>query len=178
MGLRGYGSGAGRSTGRYWDEESILGFYVSLDGKSADADNGIRGVMMSIDDPEQEECFVSRLWDAGTFLRDRNTYEIMAGYRPSSDHPSAQAMNEIPKVVFPRALTSADDWPVTVRSACGQSYAWCACCQGYCTGDGDQTDLLLGHIDGAARCRGPAVRDPGEQRSRPARLAIHNGGVQ
>ncbi|WP_218670978.1 dihydrofolate reductase family protein [Microbispora sp. GKU 823] len=57
--------------------------------------------MMSIDDPKQEEYFVSRLWEAGAFLMGRNTYEIMAGYWPSSDHPSARAMNEIPKVVLP-----------------------------------------------------------------------------
>ncbi|MEV0234005.1 dihydrofolate reductase family protein [Nonomuraea sp. NPDC050786] len=91
----------------------ILGFYVSLDGKSADGDNGIRDVMMSIDDPQQERYFVSRLWEAGAFLMGRNTYEIMAGYWPSSDHPSAKAMNEIPKVVFSRTLQAADDWPET-----------------------------------------------------------------
>ena len=91
----------------------ILGFYVSLDGKSADADNGIRDVMMGIDDPEQEKYFVSRLWEAGAFLMGRNTYEIMAGYWPTSDHPSAEAMNAIPKVVFSRTLESADDWPET-----------------------------------------------------------------
>jgi dihydrofolate reductase len=67
--------------------------------------------MMSIDDPEQEEYFVSRLWEAGAFLMGRNTYEIMAGYWPRSDHPSARAMNEIPKVVFSRTLTSTDAWP-------------------------------------------------------------------
>jgi dihydrofolate reductase len=91
----------------------ILGFYVSLDGKSADGDNGIRDVMMSIDDPEQEQYFVSRLWEAGAFLMGRRTYEIMAGYWPTSDHPSAKAMNEIPKVVFSRTLKSAVDWPET-----------------------------------------------------------------
>ncbi|GAA4386421.1 dihydrofolate reductase family protein [Actinomadura verrucosospora] len=91
----------------------ILGFYVSLDGKSADGDNGIRDVMMSIDDPEQEKYFVDRLWEAGAFLMGRNTYEIMAGFWPNSDHPSAKAMNEIPKVVFSRTLESADDWPET-----------------------------------------------------------------
>ncbi|EMD29503.1 dihydrofolate reductase family protein [Amycolatopsis azurea] len=90
----------------------ILGFYVSLDGKSADGDNGIRDVMMSIDDPEQEEYFVSQLWDAGAFLMGRNTYEAMAEYWPGSEHPSAKAMNEIPKVVFSRTLKSAD-WPET-----------------------------------------------------------------
>jgi dihydrofolate reductase len=43
----------------------------------------------------------------------RKTYEIMAGYWPTSDHPSAKAMNEIPKVVFSRTLETADDWPQT-----------------------------------------------------------------
>ncbi|GAA4234550.1 dihydrofolate reductase family protein [Actinomadura meridiana] len=98
----------------------ILGFYVSLDGKSADADNGIRDVMMSIDDPEQEKYFVGRLWEAGAFLMGRNTYEIMAGYWPGSDHPSAKAMNEVPKVVFSRTLTTADNWPET-RIASGDT---------------------------------------------------------
>jgi dihydrofolate reductase len=98
----------------------ILGFYVSVDGKSADADNGIRDVMMSIDDPEQEEYFVGQLWTAGAFLMGRTTYEAMAGFWPTSDHPSARAMNEIPKVVFSRTLTSADDWPET-RIAAGDT---------------------------------------------------------
>src|SRR4051812_16795741 len=98
----------------------ILGFYVSLDGKSADGDNGIRDVMMGIDDPEQEEYFVSRLWEAGAFLMGRNTYEIMAGFWPTADHPSAKAMNEIPKVVFSRTLKSADEWRET-RIASGDT---------------------------------------------------------
>lgn len=51
--------------------------------------------------------FVSRLCDAGPFLIGRNTYEIMAGYWPTSDHPSARATNEIPKVVLSRTLKSA-----------------------------------------------------------------------
>lgn len=91
----------------------ILGFYVSVDGKSADGDNGIRDVMMSIDDAEQEEYFVKRLWEAGAFLMGRNTYEIMATYWPTSDHPSAKAMNEIPKIVFSKTLETADNWAET-----------------------------------------------------------------
>jgi dihydrofolate reductase len=91
----------------------ILGFYVSLDGKSADMDNGMKEVLMGIDDPEQERYFVDQLWNAGAFLMGRNTYEVMAGFWPGSDHPSAKAMNEIPKVVFSRTLQSADDWPET-----------------------------------------------------------------
>lgn len=98
----------------------ILGFYVSLDGKSADGDNGIRDVMTSIDDPGQEEYFVSRLWEAGAFLMGRTSYEIMAGYWPDSDHPSANAMNAIPKVVFSRTLKSAGNWHGT-RIASGDT---------------------------------------------------------
>ncbi|WP_433723042.1 hypothetical protein ACQP0C_23275 [Nocardia sp. CA-129566] len=35
--------------------KSILGVDVSPDCESADADNGIRDVMMSVDEPEQEQ---------------------------------------------------------------------------------------------------------------------------
>ncbi|WP_405492563.1 dihydrofolate reductase family protein [Nocardia sp. NBC_00511] len=98
----------------------ILGFYVSVDGKSADADNGIRDVMMSVDDDEQEKYFVDQLWEAGAFLMGRNSWEAMAAFWPTSDHPSAKAMNEIPKVVFSRTLTSADSWPET-RIASGDT---------------------------------------------------------
>ncbi len=83
------------------------GVFTSLDGYSCDEDNGIRDVMMSIDDPEQEKYFVSRLWEAGTFIMGRVTYEAMAGFWPTSSHPSAGAMNDIPKVVFSRTLASA-----------------------------------------------------------------------
>jgi dihydrofolate reductase len=44
----------------------------------------------------------------------------MAGYWPSADHPSAKAMNEIPKVVFSRTLKTADEWPET-RIASGDT---------------------------------------------------------
>jgi dihydrofolate reductase len=92
----------------------MLGFYVSLDGKSADSDNGIRDVMMAIDDTEQEEYFVSQLWEAGAFLMGRNSYEAMKGHWPTADHPSAKAMNEIPKVVFSRTLETTDEWPARI----------------------------------------------------------------
>jgi dihydrofolate reductase len=92
----------------------ILGFYVSVDGKSADPDNGIRDVMVGIDDAEQEEYFVERLWDAGAFLMGRRSYEMMAAYWPTSDHPSAEAMNTIAKVVFSRTLETADEWPARI----------------------------------------------------------------
>jgi dihydrofolate reductase len=94
----------------------ILAFYVSLDGKSADGDNGIRDVMMSIQDDEQENYFVEHLWETGTFIMGRTSYEMMAPYWPTSDHPSAKAMNEIPKVVFSRTPISTDQWPARIAS--------------------------------------------------------------
>jgi dihydrofolate reductase len=40
----------------------------------------------------------------------RVTYEAMAGYWPTSTHPYAALMNDIPKVVFSKTLDRAD-WP-------------------------------------------------------------------
>ncbi|MGE5830802.1 MAG: dihydrofolate reductase family protein [Micromonosporaceae bacterium] len=98
----------------------VLQFFVSLDGYSCDVDNGIRDVMMEIDDPEQEEYFVSRLRQAGTHIMGGSTYQVMAQFWPTSSHPSAGAMNDIPKVVFSRTMTSANDWPET-RIASGDT---------------------------------------------------------
>jgi len=90
----------------------VLQFIVSVDGYSCDVDNGIRGVMDDIDDPEQEESAVSRRWQAGTHIMGRVTYQDMAEFWPTSSHPAAAPMNDIPKVVFSRTLQSAD-WPRT-----------------------------------------------------------------
>jgi hypothetical protein len=62
----------------------VLQFITSLDGYSCDADNGIRDFMMSIDDPEQEEYALSRLWQAGTHIMGRVSYEGMAPFWPTS----------------------------------------------------------------------------------------------
>lgn len=43
----------------------------------------------------------------------RVTCQDMAGFWPTSSHPSAAPMNDIPKVVSSRTLQSADDWPKT-----------------------------------------------------------------
>ena len=94
----------------------VLNYYVSLDGKSVDVENGMREVMGAIDDPEQDTDYVSQLWEAGAFLMGRNSYEMMKGYWPTSDHPSAKAMNETPKVVFSRTVESDDQWPARIAS--------------------------------------------------------------
>lgn len=90
----------------------ILQFIVSLDGYSCDVDNGLRDVMQDIDDPEEEKYALGRLWQAGTHIMGRVTYEGMASFWPGSSLPAAAPMNDIPKVVFSRTLQSAD-WPQT-----------------------------------------------------------------
>jgi dihydrofolate reductase len=90
----------------------VLQFITSLDGYSCDEDNGIRDVMMGIDDPEQEKYSVSQLRQAGTHIMGRVTYEAMASFWPTSSLPAAGPLNDIPKVVFSRSLQSAD-WPQT-----------------------------------------------------------------
>ena len=88
----------------------VLQFITSLDGYRADAGNGIRDVMMSIDDPEQEKYALSRLWQAGTHIMGRVSYQEMAPFWHASSLPAAAPMNDIPKVVFSRTLRSAG-WP-------------------------------------------------------------------
>ena len=88
----------------------ILSYYVSIDGKSVDGTNGMRGVMESIDDDVQEGEYVRQLWEAGAFLMGRASYDAMKGFWPVAEHPSAAPMNAIPKVVFSRTLDSVDEW--------------------------------------------------------------------
>ena len=88
----------------------ILSYYVSIDGKSVGATNGMRSVMESIDDDAQEQEYVRQLWEAGAFLMGRVSYDAMKGFWPVAEHPSAAPMNGIPKVVFSRTLTAVDEW--------------------------------------------------------------------
>jgi dihydrofolate reductase len=88
----------------------VLQFWISLDGYSCDEDTELYRLMEEIEDPEQEEYFVGRLRQAGTHIMGRVTYEEMAKFWPTSDHPIAAPMNDIPKVVFSATLQSAD-WP-------------------------------------------------------------------
>ena len=90
----------------------VLEFWLSLDGYSCDEDTELYRLMEEVEDPEQEEYFVGRLRQAGTHIMGRVTYEEMAKFWPTSDHPIAAPMNDIPKVVFSASLQSAD-WPQT-----------------------------------------------------------------
>ena len=64
------------------------------------------------EDAELVRWKLDRISRAGAHLMGRVAYEEMASYWPSSTHPYAAPMNEIPKVVFSRTLTDAP-WPET-----------------------------------------------------------------
>ncbi len=65
--------------------------------------------------PEDDELIswkLDRVARAGAHLMGRATYEEMAAYWPTSTHPYAAPMNDIPKVVFSRTLSEAS-WAST-----------------------------------------------------------------
>ncbi|MFL5904949.1 MAG: dihydrofolate reductase family protein [Solirubrobacteraceae bacterium] len=91
---------------------------ISLDGIVAvPSGSGLRPVMegtagLPAEDPELTRMKMAWLWETGTHIMGRTTYEEMAGYWPSSTADYAQPMNEIPKVVFSRTLEDEDaGWP-------------------------------------------------------------------
>jgi dihydrofolate reductase len=97
----------------------VLQFWMSLDGYSCDEDTELLRFMEEIEDPEQEDYFAGRLKQAGTHIMGRSTYQGMAATWPTSAHPIAAPMNDIPKVVFSRTLATAD-WTDT-RIAAGDT---------------------------------------------------------
>lgn len=96
----------------------VLMMGISLDGIVAvPSGSGLRPVMegtagLPAEDPELTRMKMAWLWETGTHIMGRTTYEEMAGYWPSSTADYAQPMNEIPKVVFSRTLEDEDaGWP-------------------------------------------------------------------
>lgn len=89
----------------------VLMMGVSLDGlvarpgKFGAGDWGVQP-----EDPALTARKLDWLREAGLHLMGRNTYQEMAGFWPTSDDEYAKPMNDIPKVVFSRTLTTAD-WP-------------------------------------------------------------------
>jgi dihydrofolate reductase len=84
---------------------------VSLDGHILEENTEYwRWWQAKPDDDEADEYFVAALRRAGTHIMGRATYEAMAAHWPSSSQPVAPIMNDVPKVVFSKTLTSAD-WP-------------------------------------------------------------------
>lgn len=87
----------------------VLQMGVSLDGYVALPDGDLDWGL-----PPEDEAVIAWKMDSirrvGTHIMGRLTYEAMAATWPSSDEVYAAPMNDIPKVVFSRGLSSAD-WP-------------------------------------------------------------------
>jgi dihydrofolate reductase len=88
----------------------VLKMDMSLDGYVGPLDEDAEWIMRDFDDELSEWIVDEVLWQAGTHVMGRVTYEEMAAYWPTSDTVYAPPMNEIPKVVFSKTLTRAD-WP-------------------------------------------------------------------
>jgi dihydrofolate reductase len=85
---------------------------MSLDGFVGPLDEDAEWIMRDFDDELSRWTVDEVLWRAGTHLMGRATYEEMAAHWPSATTVFAAPMNEIPKVVISRTLTTAD-WPET-----------------------------------------------------------------
>jgi hypothetical protein len=92
----------------------ILRTSVSLDGYVAPADgsSGWEAVGRS---PDGAEWVLDTVGNAGAHLAGAVSYARWAGLWPGASGPFAAPMNEIPKVVFSKSLTSAD-WGETTTA--------------------------------------------------------------
>src|SRR4051794_12997866 len=88
----------------------VLKMDMSLDGYVGPIDEDAEWIMRDIDDELSAWVVDEVLTQAGTHVMGRVTYEEMAGHWPSATSVFAAPMNEIPKVVFSKTLTSAE-WP-------------------------------------------------------------------
>jgi dihydrofolate reductase len=89
----------------------VLKMSISLDGYVADLDGSTDWAAAGRSD-DGASWTVETVGNARAHLMGATTYTGWAAYWPSASGPFAEAMNQIPKVVFSRSLTSAD-WPGT-----------------------------------------------------------------
>ena len=90
----------------------ILKMSVSLDGYVAPPD-GSGAWKAAGSTADSRDWVVETVSGAAVLLLGATAYTEMAPYWPSASGPFARPMNEIPKVVFSRSLTSADWGPST-----------------------------------------------------------------
>jgi dihydrofolate reductase len=89
----------------------VLMMGVSLDGLVARPGKfGAGGWGVPPEDPGLKARKLDWLREVDLHLMGRVTYEEMAGFWPASGDEYAKSMNDTPKVVFSRTLTTAD-WP-------------------------------------------------------------------
>lgn len=87
----------------------VLIMSMSIDGFAV----GPHGHAGALAEPEELKRWkLDRIRRAGTHIMGRVTYEEMSAFWPTSTDAYAKPMNEIPKVVFSKAIAAAS-WPGT-----------------------------------------------------------------
>jgi dihydrofolate reductase len=93
----------------------VLKMSVSLDGYVAPAD-GSSGWEAAGRSPDGAEWVLDTVSNAGAHLVGAATYARWASFWPGASGPFAAPMNETPKVVFSKSITSADWGETTIES--------------------------------------------------------------
>jgi dihydrofolate reductase len=92
----------------------VLKMSVSLDGYVASTDGSSEWEAVGRSE-DGARWTLETVGNAATHLVGAKTYERWAGFWPQATGPFAEAMNDIPKVVFSGSLTSADWGPATIE---------------------------------------------------------------
>ena len=85
----------------------ILKMSMSLDGYVADAGGDNSFIFPSMSD-DTAAWTIDTLADTAAHLMGSSTYHAMAAHWPGSDSVFAAPMNDLPKVVFSRSMTTAE----------------------------------------------------------------------
>lgn len=93
----------------------VLKMSVSLDGYVASVDGSSDWIVAGRSD-DSTSWVLETVSNAGTHLVGAATYAAWATYWPGASGPFAEAMNEIPKIVFSDSLASADWGDTTIAS--------------------------------------------------------------
>jgi dihydrofolate reductase len=93
----------------------VLKMSISLDGYVA-APDGSGAWKTAGSTAESRDWTVETVRGAGALLLGATAFTEMAPYWPSASGPFARPMNEIPKVVFSRSLTSTEWGPTTIAT--------------------------------------------------------------
>lgn len=93
----------------------VLKMSMSLDGCVARADGSGDWIAAGGAD-DSTQWSVDAVNRAGRHLMGATTYRVMAAYYPTATIPFTKAMNDIPKVVFSKSLTSADWGETTIET--------------------------------------------------------------
>ena len=94
----------------------VLKMSVSLDGFVAGPNDEVDWIFRTLGD-DSMEWVTNTHREAGAHAMGTRTYYDMAAFWPFSNSPLAQAMNDIPKVIFSRPLSNTTGLSRLIRSS-------------------------------------------------------------